>query len=73
MLTALEQLILTLDQWTSKPQTQGVVESLVADKVYQLLPTPAFSDPEKAQLAQLVYRHVWQRSAAGDFPVQKAA
>lgn len=73
MLADLERLILTLDQWTSKPQTQGAVESLVADKVYQLLPAPAFSDPEKAQLAQTVYRHVWQRSAAGFFPVKKAA
>ena len=73
LIAEVERVIAQLDQWTVKPQTQGVVESAVTDKVFELLPSPTFSDPEKTQLARTVYRHVWQRSAAGAFPVRRAA
>ena len=73
LLTAIEALVVTLDQWTAKPQTQAAVESLVNDNVFTLLPSPAFSEVEKAQLARKVYLHVFQRSASGRPQVRRAA
>lgn len=73
LLASLVRLVGGLDQWTTKPQTRGTVEAFVNDKLFSLLPSPPFSEEEKGRLARSVYLHVWQRSAAGQFPQALAA
>ena len=64
LLAGVLAVIAPLDRWTEKEQTQAEVETFILDHVYQTLPEPPYTPEDKAQLAQLVYRHVWQQSAA---------
>ncbi len=72
LLDELRRLIAPLDTWTQKEKTQAEVEVFILDRVFQLLPTPPFSEEEKEAAARRAYRHVWQQSASGLFP-KKAA
>lgn len=54
--------IAPLDSWTEKEQTQAEVESFILDQVYLSLPEPPYTPDDKAEVAQLVYRHIWQQS-----------
>lgn len=54
--------IAPLDRWTEKEQTQAEVESFILDQVYLSLPEPPYTADDKADVAQLVYRHIWQQS-----------
>ena len=54
--------IAPLDRWTEKEQTQAEVETYILDHVYQTLPEPPYTPDDKAQVAQLLYRHIWQQS-----------
>ena len=54
--------IAPLDRWTEKEQTQAEVESFILDQVYLSLPEPPYTADDKAEVAQLVYRHIWQQS-----------
>ncbi len=65
LLAELQRLIAPLEQWTEKEQTQAEVEVFILDHVYQALPEPPYTPEEKQQLADRVYRHVWQQSASG--------
>ena len=51
-----------LEQTLGWEQTQAVVETFVLDRVYQTLPEPPYTPDDKAQVARLVYRHIWQQS-----------
>ena len=62
-----QKLIAPLAQWTEKEQTQAEVEVFILDHVYQALPDPPYTEDDKRAVAALVYRHVWQQSAAGLF------
>ncbi len=62
LLDGVLKVIAPLDHWTEKEQTQAEVETFILDQVYQTLPEPPYSSDEKAQIAQLVYRHIWQQS-----------
>lgn len=62
LLAGVLKVIAPLDSWTEKEQTQAEVETFIMDQVYQTLPEPPYTPDEKAQVAQLVYRHVWQQS-----------
>ncbi|MBV5296717.1 MAG: type I restriction endonuclease subunit R [Rhodoferax sp.] len=46
------------------------VEAVVTSwtKVYQPLPEPPYTPDDKAQVAQLVYRHIWQQSVRDQLP-----
>jgi len=71
LLAELERLIAPLEQWTEKEQTQAEVEVFILDHVYQALPDPPYSADDKRVVAGLVYRHIWQKSAAsGRYPGQ---
>jgi type I restriction enzyme R subunit len=59
--------IAPLDSWTEKEQTQAEVESFILDQVYLSLPEPPYTADDKAEVAQLVYRHIWQQSARPNF------
>lgn len=37
-------------------------ETFILNHVYQELPEPPYTSDAKAQVAQLVYRHIWQQS-----------
>lgn len=67
LLAGVLALIAPLDRWTEKEQTRAEVETFVLDHVYQTLPEPPYTPDDKAQVAQLVYRHIWQQSAHGEF------
>ena len=73
LLDSLYKLILPLEHWTEKEQTQAEVEVFILDQLYQALPTPPFTDAEKQQIAHNVYQHIWQQSANGQFPLSLAA
>jgi len=73
LLAALTRLILPLEQWTQKEQTQAEVEVFILDNLYQLLPEPPFTPQQKSETAQRVYRHIWQQSASGLFPAHSQA
>lgn len=67
LLAELQRLIAPLEQWTEKEQTQAEVEVFILDHVYQALPEPPYTAKEKKEVADLVYRHIWQQSANGLF------
>jgi type I restriction enzyme R subunit len=62
LLAGVLAVIAPIDRWTEKEQTQAEVETFILDQVYQTLPEPPYTQADKAQVAQLVYRHVWQQS-----------
>jgi type I restriction enzyme R subunit len=68
LLRALQELLPPLDQWTQKEQTQAEVKISILDHLYHLLPSPSFSDEDKAEVAEKVYHFVWQQSATGSYP-----
>ena len=43
------------------------METFVLNHVYLTLPEPPYTLDEKGQVAQLVYRHIWQQSVQGQF------
>lgn len=52
--------------------TKAEVEVLIQTEGFQLLPTPPFDGEEKVTLADRVYQHVFQQSAAGILGAQAA-
>ena len=62
LLAGVLKVIAALDHWTEKEQTQAEVETFILNHVYQELPEPPYASDDKAQVAQLVYRHIWQQS-----------
>ena len=67
LLTSVHALIGKLDRFWEKEQTQAEVETFILDNVYTSLPAPPFTDDEKQAAATMVYQHVWQQSAAGNW------
>lgn len=67
LLAGVLKVIAPLDRWTEKEQTQAEVEIFILDHVYQTLPEPPYTSDDKAQVAQLVYRHIWQQSVRDQF------
>jgi type I restriction enzyme R subunit len=67
LLAGVLAVIAPLDHWTEKEQTQAEVETFILDHVYQTLPEPPYTPDDKAQVAQLVYRHIWQQSVRDQF------
>ena len=65
LLDSVRKLIAPLERWTEKEQTQAEVEVFILDHVFELLPSPPFSDDEKQVIAKLAYQHVWQQSVGG--------
>lgn len=62
LLAGVLAVIAPIDHWTEKEQTQAEVETFVLDSVFTNLPDPPYTPDDKAQVAQLVYRHIWQQS-----------
>jgi type I restriction enzyme R subunit len=67
LLDALRKLISQRERWTEKEETKAEVEVLIRDEIYTLLPTPPFTDDEKAAMALRVYEHMWAQSASEGF------
>ena len=65
LLAGVLQVIAPLDRWTEKEQTQAEVQTFILDHVYQTLPEPPYTPDDKQQVAELVYRHIWQQSVGG--------
>ncbi|WP_026842205.1 type I restriction endonuclease subunit R [Citrifermentans bremense] len=59
MLKALHELLAPLEQWTQKEQTQAEVEVFILDHLYQMLPSPPFTDADKQTAAKEVYSFIW--------------
>ncbi|WP_210546113.1 type I restriction endonuclease subunit R [Rhodoferax sp. PAMC 29310] len=68
LLAGLLAVIAPLDHWTEKEQTQAEVETFILDHVYQTLPEPPYTQDDKAEVAQLVYWHIWQQSVRHHLP-----
>jgi type I restriction enzyme R subunit len=69
LLDALRKLIAQRERWTEKEETKAEVEVLILNELFTVLPTPPFTEDEKAATARRVYQHVWQQSASGMFNV----
>jgi type I restriction enzyme, R subunit len=67
LLAGVMAVISPLDRWTEKEQTQAEVETYILDHVYQTLPEPPYTPEDKAQTAQLIFRHIWQLSVREQF------
>ena len=67
LLESVMKLIAPLERWTEKEQTTALVESEILDHLFQVLPSPPFTDEEKQAVAKKVYEHVWQQCAAGRY------
>jgi type I restriction enzyme R subunit len=67
LLAGVLAVIAPLDRWTEKEQTQAEVETYILDHVFQTLPEPPYTSDDKAQVAQMVYRHIWQQSVGHRF------
>lgn len=67
LLDSVLRVLSTRHDWIAKEPTKAEVEVLIQTEVFSLLPTPPFNDEEKANLAERVYQHVFQQSAAGAF------
>jgi type I restriction enzyme R subunit len=68
LLDSIRKLVAPLERWTEKEQTQAEVEVFILDHVFEVLPTPPFTDDDKNQIARRIYRHIWQQSSSGMFP-----
>jgi type I restriction enzyme R subunit len=67
LLDSVRRLIAPLENWTAKEQTQAEVKVFILDHLFQVLPTPPFSEAEKQAAAQQVYQYVWAQSNSGSF------
>ncbi len=65
LLRSLQELLAPLEQWTQKEQTQAEVEVFILDHLYQMLPSPPFTDDDKQVAAREVYSYIWNTSASG--------
>ena len=72
LLDSVRKLIAPLERWTEKEQTQAEVEVFILDHVFQVLPTPPFTDDEKQAIAKLTYQHIWQQSVGETFSAASA-
>lgn len=67
LLDALRKLIAQRERWTEKEETKAEVEVLILNELFTVLPTPPFTEDEKAAMARRVYQHIWQQSTSGIF------
>jgi type I restriction enzyme R subunit len=67
LLESVRRLIAPLERWTEKEQTQAEVRVGILDHLFEVLPTPPFTESEKELAAEQIFQHVWQQSAAGTF------
>jgi type I restriction enzyme R subunit len=72
LLQSILKLIAPLERWTEKEQTKALVEAEILDELFQVLPTPPFTEEEKEAAARRVYEHVWAMSAGGQFGAMAA-
>ena len=67
LLAGVLDVIAPLDRWTEKEETQADVKTFILDSVFSQLPDPPYTETEKLQVAEQVYRHVWQQSTSNRF------
>jgi type I restriction enzyme R subunit len=65
LLSALQDLLRPMRDWTQKTATQAEVQVFILDDLYRSLPRPPFTDDETEEIAARVYDYVWQRSSSG--------
>ncbi len=64
LLASLQELLLTMPDWTQNTSTQAEVKVFILDNLWQALPRPPFTDAETEEVASRVYEYVWQRGAS---------
>ena len=62
LLAGVLEVIAPLDRWTEKETTQADVKTYILNSVFTELPDPPYTEVEKLQVANDVYRHIWQQS-----------
>jgi hypothetical protein len=67
LLTALQELLKPMENWTQKEQTQAEVKVFILDHLFATLPNPPYSTDDTQAAADRIYEYVWQRSAGGNF------
>jgi len=67
LLARIQELLISMDQWTRNAQTQAEVQTSILDWLCESLPQPPFTEGDTTHLAQQLYQYVWQQSEAGKF------
>ncbi len=70
LLASLQARLSEIDRFWEKEQTKADVQTLIMNQVFMTLPTPPFTEEEKALIAGNVYAHVWQQAMSGNFTSQ---
>ncbi len=65
LLASLRRILAPMEQWTAKAQTQAEVRTFILDQLYEVLPSPPFTEDETDAVADRIYEYVWQRCATG--------
>jgi type I restriction enzyme R subunit len=68
LLSSLRGLLAQMPEWLRNATTQAEVRVFILDRLYESLPRPPFTETETEEIANRVYAHVWQQSAAGTMP-----
>jgi len=67
LFASIQEILGPISGWTEKEQTRAEVEVSILDKVFEVLPSPPFSEDEKQKVAQELFEFIWsngRRSAA---------
>ena len=67
LLTAITARLSELDRFWEKEQTKADLKVFILDEVFANLPSPAFTEEEKEEVANDVYAHIWQQAVSGAF------
>jgi type I restriction enzyme R subunit len=67
LFASIQEILGPISDWTEKEQTRAEVEVSILDKVFEVLPSPPFTEDDKQQVAQELFEFIWssgRRSAA---------
>jgi len=66
-LVTLAAVVMEGQYWTEKEPTQAEVKTFILASIFTQLQDPPYTETEKLQVADEVYRHIWQQSVSHGF------
>jgi len=65
ILASLLKVLQPMPRWFDNTQTRAEVYTSILDQLYEVLPSPPFTEDETDAAADRIYEYVWQRCATG--------
>ena len=62
LLVSIQDILRPISEWTEKETTRAEVEVAILDKVYEVLPSPPFSENDKQKVALELFESLWTSS-----------